>query len=132
MPKPTRAQLKSLIDAVLSGINPAASAYLNRNTADAAYAAYVFGLVLRAVKRVADPGSVYLDSAKSGGPKKLPKHAFVIRGAPGPLHSTDQAFGFACFAYKKEKFEIHLGVQYRGSSAVLHEIRHFNRSEKRC
>ena len=55
MALPSLQQLKVLIDTVLNGINPGTGVYLNRNTADAAYAGYVFGLVLRAVERVADP-----------------------------------------------------------------------------
>jgi hypothetical protein len=122
MPKPSRAQLKNLIDVVLISINPSTSVYLNRNTADAAYAGYVFGLVLRAVERVADPQSVRLDSAQSGLIPAPPPGVFVIRGAPGPLYSKDQNFGFACFSYQGEKYEVHLGAQYRGSSEVLHEF----------
>jgi len=46
----------------------------------------------------------------------------VIRGAPGALHSNIQDFGYAAFRYQGEEFEIHLGVQFRGSSGVLHEF----------
>jgi hypothetical protein len=122
MPKPSLAQLKALIDVVLSSLSPNTAVYLNRNTADAAYAGYIFGLVLQAVERVADPNSVRLDSAQSGPQQPPPPSVFVIRGAPGALHSVDQDFGFAVFGYKEQDYEIHLGVQYRGSSDVLHEF----------
>lgn len=122
MPKPSLAELKSLIDAVLNSISSGAAAYLNRNTADAAYAGYVFGLILRAVERLADPNSVRLDSAQSGPKNPPPPSVFVIRGAPGPLNSKEQDFGYAIFSYQGEDYEIHLGVQYRGSSEVLHEF----------
>jgi len=120
--KPSLAQLKMLIDAVLNSISPGAATYLNRNTADAAYAGYVFGLVLRAVELLAAPNSVRLDSAQSGPQNPPPPSVFVIRGAPGPLKSKEQDFGFAVFRYQGEDYEIHLGVQYRGSSEVLHEF----------
>lgn len=118
MPTPSLPQLKALIDEVLNAISTDTGAYLNRNTADAAYAAYVFGLALRAAERVADPNSVRLDSAKKSPPPKT----FVIRGSPGALHSTDQDYGYAVFKYDGRNYEIHLGVQYRGSSDVLHEF----------
>lgn len=122
MPKPSLSQLKALIDVVLGSINTSTAVYLNRNTADAAYAGYIFGLILRAVGRVADPSSVRLNSAQSGPKKPPPPSIFVIRGAPGALYSKEQDFGFAVFKYKGKDYEIHLGVQYRGSSEVLHEF----------
>jgi hypothetical protein len=120
-PKPLLTDLVALIDTVLDSIDPDAYVYLNRNTVDAAYAGYVFGLVLRAVERVADVNTVKLKSAQ-GGPQQASPTAFVIRGSPGPISSTAQDFGFAAFKYKSTAYEIHLGVQYKGSSGVLHEF----------
>ena len=122
MAQPSLEQLKVLIDVVLNSITPGAAVYLNRNTADAAYAGYVFGLVLRAIEGLADPNSIRLDSAQSGPKNPPPPMVFVIRGAPGPLNSKKQDYGFAVFGYRGEDYEIHLGVQYRGSSDVLHEF----------
>jgi hypothetical protein len=119
-PKPLLGDLVALIDTVLDSIDPNSYVYLNRNTVDAAYAGYVFGLVLRAVERVADVDTVKLKSAQ-GGPQTSPT-VFVIRGSPGPLSSKAQDFGFAAFRYKSTAYEIHLGVQYKGSSGVLHEF----------
>jgi hypothetical protein len=119
MAKPSFSELTSMIDAVLNSISPGTAPYLNRNTADAAYAGYVFGLLLRAVARIAEPNSVHLGSAQTSPTQP---NLFVIRGAPGALYSRDQNFGFGAFAYEGEEYEIHFGVQYRGSSAVLHEF----------
>ncbi len=105
---------------MVAGISPGSTAYLNRNRADSAYAGYVFTLILRAVEQLADANSIRLRSAQSGsnqGPA-----VFVIRGAPGAIYSKAQDFGYAKFSYKGEVFEIHLGVQFRGSSEVLHEF----------
>jgi hypothetical protein len=77
---------------------------------------------LRAVGRVADSDSVQLDSAQSGPEKPPPPSVFIIRGAPGAIYSKDQDFGFAVFSREGQNYEIHLGVQYRGSSDVLHEF----------
>lgn len=120
-PKPLLNQLVALIDVVLDSINPNAAVYLNRNTVDAAYAGYVFGLLLRAVERVADPGTVRLSSAQAGA-QQTPPSVFIIRGSPGPLNSTTQDFGFAIFQYGDKTYEVHIGAQYQGSSGVLHEF----------
>ncbi len=120
-PKPEFDELVSLIDTVLDAINPDSAVYLNRNTVDAAYAGYVFGLLLAAVERIADPNTVQLRSAQTLQQDASPT-VFIIRGSPGPLNSDTQDFGFAVFRYKTISYEIHLGVQYRGSSGVLHEF----------
>ena len=61
-PKPLLTELVSLIDTVLNSINPSAAVYLNRNTVDAAYAGYVFSLLLAAAERVADTNTLRLRS----------------------------------------------------------------------
>ena len=120
-PKPSLNDLTALIDTVLDSINPTSAVYLNRNTVDAAYAGYTFGLILAAVERIADPNTVCLRSAQALQSQASPS-VFIIRGSPGPLNSTAQDYGFARFTYKTVPFEIHLGVQYQGSSGVLHEF----------
>jgi hypothetical protein len=122
MVKPPLAQLTGLIDAVLNSVSPTTAVYLNRNTGDSAYAGYIFTLLLRAVERLADANSIRLDSAQSSPQQPPPPSVFVIRGSPGALHSTTQDFGYAVFGYNGSDYEIHLGVQYRGSSTVLHEF----------
>ena len=96
-PKPLLADLVALIDTVLDSINPNAAVYLNRNTVDAAYAGYIFGLLLASVERVADTNSVQLRSAQAVQQQTAPTVS-VIRGSPGPLNSTTQDFGFAVFS----------------------------------
>ena len=119
--QPLLADLVALINTVLDSINPNAAVYLNRNTVDAAYAGYIFGLVLAAVERVADTNTVQLRSAQAAQQQTSPT-VFIIRGSPGPLSSATQDFGFAVFQYRGIAYEVHLGVQYRGSSGVLHEF----------
>jgi hypothetical protein len=120
-PKPLLTELVSLIDTVLNSINPSAAVYLNRNTVDAAYAGYVFSLLLAAAEQVADTNTFRLRSTLAAQQQTSP-NVFIIRGSPGPLNSTTQDFGFASFRYRGVAHEIHLGVQYRGSSGVLHEF----------
>ena len=118
---PTLAELTALVDDVLTSINPGSALYLNRNTVDAAYAAYVFGLVIAAVERIAAIDSVVLRSIQTL-PQQTSPSTFIIRGAPGSIYSTTQDFGFVRFTYQDLSFEVHLGVQYRGTSTVLHEF----------
>lgn len=120
-PKPTLSVLTGLIDTVLNSINANSAVQLNRNTVDAAYAGYIFCLLLAAIERVADANTLQLRSAYSPQ-QNTASLAFIVRGSPGPLNSTEQDFGFAWFQYKGEGYEVHLGVQYRGSSGVLHEF----------
>lgn len=120
-PKPTLSTLTGLIDTILSSINASSAVQLNRNTVDAAYAGYVFCLLLAAIERVADANTLQLRSAYSPR-QSTPSSAFIVRGSPGPLNSREQDFGFGWFQYKGQGYEVHLGVQYRGSSGVLHEF----------
>jgi hypothetical protein len=121
IPLPTLADLTTLIDTVLDSINATSAVYLNRSTVDAAYAGYIFGLVLAAVERIADPNSIVLRSIQTLQQQTSPT-TFIIRGSPGPIYSSTQDFGFARFTYKTVDYEVHLGVQYRGTSGVLHEF----------
>ncbi len=67
-PKPALSDLTDLIDTVLASINANSAVYLNRNTVDAAYAGYVFGLILAAVERIADCNTVRPAICKSDNP----------------------------------------------------------------
>ena len=118
---PALAELTSLVDEVLASVDSGSALYLNRNTVDAAYAAYVFSLVLAAVERIATNNTVVLRSVQTLLQQTSP-NTFIIRGSPGPLYSTTQDFGFARFTYQEQDYEVHLGVQYRGTSGVLHEF----------
>jgi hypothetical protein len=43
-------------------------------------------------------------------------------GAPGSMASTDQDFVYADCSLNGRRFEIHVDVEYQGSSGALHEI----------
>ena len=120
MPPITRAQLLASIDQVLNTLDPGAVAAPVRQADDAAYAAYVFGLVLRAAASICDPGSLELRTIGSVG--GAPVTQFVVRGAPGYIFSTARDYGYASFRCNSRSYEIHLGVQYFGGSGVLHEF----------
>ncbi|MCE7982838.1 MAG: hypothetical protein DYG89_16775 [Caldilinea sp. CFX5] len=117
-------ELKAKVDSLLKVISTNVKILQMRKSGDAIYAAYVFGLVLQAVQRVATPGSVSLKSINQAilSTKPPVQGTFIIRGAPGYIYSTAQDYGYAQFEYSKIMYEIHMGVRYFGSSKVLHEF----------
>jgi len=121
MPQPTRQELLDAVNAVLQTIDPQADVQTIRRTADAAYASYVFGLIIRAASLIAEPGSVGLRSIRGIGGNGAP-YPFIVRGAPGYISSVAHDYGYAVFQCNSREYEVHLGVQYFGSSRVLHEF----------
>jgi hypothetical protein len=115
--KPTILELTTAIgDLFSSGVFPSPFE-LRRNADHAAYEAYVFTLVLRAVEQAG--GTVEIRSILS--PATLPG-TFIFRGGPGDIYSTRYDYGYALCSYGDQEFEIHLDVEYRGNSRVSHEI----------
>lgn len=122
MPQPTRDELLAATDAVLATINPRAQVETVRQTSDAAYVAYVFGLILRAAQLVATPGSLMIRSGTTRNQPNQQPHRFVVRGAPGSIYSQARDYGYAVFRCNRSVYEIHISAQYFGSSRVLHEF----------
>ncbi len=90
---------------------------LRRNAIDAAYEAYIFTLILHAVRQIG--GSVELRSINN--PNRPPR-TFIFRGSPGRIYSSLDDYGYALCSYNGHTFEVHVDVQYYGTSKVLHEI----------
>jgi hypothetical protein len=113
---PTLSDLLSAIDAVfgLSGTNTVL--HLNSATKERAFEAYVLSLVVTAVRQAG--GQVVMHGAISG-PNPV---TVVFRGAPGLLGSIKQDFAFARCQLGSKEFELHIDVQYEGSSGAVHEI----------
>jgi hypothetical protein len=89
---------------------------LNSNTCERAFEAYVFALCCEAVRRAG--GTATLTGVKSG-----PQPAtLVFRGAPGSMASDNQDFVYASCSLNGRGFEIHVDVEYQGTSGALHEI----------
>jgi hypothetical protein len=109
--------------ALLAAINallklPASRALLKLNSAtcERAFEAYVFSLCCRAVVRAG--GGFKLHGINSG----LSPNPVVFRGAPGSMASTSQDFAYAKCQLSQKTFEIHVDVEYQGTSGALHEI----------
>jgi hypothetical protein len=110
----TLSELENAIDALLDHPLGVGQYQLVRRVEEKAYEAYVFGLCLRAVREL---GATPVLRGISGPP--MP---FVFRGAPGQIHSTSRNYGYAEFDLNGQEFEIHAGVEFRGSSGMTHEL----------
>ena len=118
MPTPTMSDLRNAIRNLLTNGGLPSNFLLLRNRADAAYEAYIFSLVLRAVDEA--KGDVQL---RSIGSPNQPPLIFIFRGSPGYINSSLSDYGYAlCTLGGKKPFEVHLDVMYSGTSSVLHEV----------
>ncbi|MEL4473958.1 hypothetical protein [Shewanella algae] len=113
------ATFNDLYDAVadiLSNPVAAPSLQLNSATRERAFEAYVFSLIIKAVKQA--NGIVKIMGIITGqNPNPV-----VFRGSPGHMSSQAQDFAYAECTLNNKEFEIHLGVQYVGTSNALHEV----------
>lgn len=113
------ASIKELSDAVKRILsNPASKAVLQLNSTsrERAFEAYVFSLIVKAVRK--SKGSVTITGIKTGS---NPSPIF-FRGSPGYMSSRAQDFAYAECQINGRDFEIHIGVQYIGTSGALHEV----------
>jgi hypothetical protein len=109
----TLQDLENAIDALLNHPLGAGQYQLVRRVEEKAYEAYVFGLCLRAAREL---GVTPTLRGIIGAP-----NPFVFRGAPGQIHSRARNYGFAEFSLNGHEFEIHAGVEFRGTSGMTHE-----------
>jgi hypothetical protein len=112
----TLTDLKSAVTSLLFSAGATGALQLNSNTRERAFEAYTFCLVLRAAQRA---GAVVVVRGINSGPNPSP---LVFRGAPGRLGSSSQDFAFAQCSLNGFDFEIHVDVEYEGSSGAVHEI----------
>lgn len=78
------------------------------------YEAYVFTLCLRAVREL---GATHFLTGAQGLPSP-----FIFRGGPGQIHSTSRNYGYVVFDLEGSTFEIHAGVEFKGTSGMTHEL----------
>lgn len=110
----TLQDLENAIDALLNHPLGIGQYQLVQRVGEKAYEAYVFGLCLRAAREL---GVTPVLRGISGPPTP-----FVFRGAPGQIHSRSRNYGYAEFAMNGHEFEIHAGVEFRGTSGMTHEL----------
>lgn len=110
------AALKAEIDSLLALSAAKQLLTLNSNTCERAYEAYVFALCCDAVRRAGGTG--VLVGVQSGANPPV----VVFRGAPGSMASMSQNYVYANCTLNQKQFEIHVDVEYQGTSGALHEI----------
>lgn len=109
-------ELSDAVDKIFSGIGATGTLHLNSATRERAFEAYVFSLLVKAV--IQATGSVIVKGIKTGAnPDPI-----IFRGAPGFMSSKNQDFSYAECSLNGEVFEVHVGVQYVGTSRALHEV----------
>ncbi len=106
--------LENAIDALLGHPVGIGQYQLVRRVEHKAYEAYIFGLCLRAVREL---GVTPILRGISGVATP-----FIFRGAPGQIFSASRNYGYAEFNLNAEQFEIHAGVEFKGSSGMTHEL----------
>jgi len=110
----TLADLQQAIDNLLQHPLGPGNYHLVRTVEEKAYEGYLFGLCLRAATRL---GVIPTLVGISG-----PPNPFVFRGGPGQIHSTHRNYGYARFTLNGMDFEVHAGVEFRGTSGMTHEL----------
>lgn len=110
----TLAQLQAAIDALLDHPLGLGHYALIKGSEEKAYEAYVFGLCLRAVRSLGASPLLHGIAGKAD--------PFIFRGAPGQIHSIHRNYGYARFVLNGIEFEIHCGVEFKGTSGMTHEI----------
>ena len=113
---PTLTDLRNAVDTLLGLPAIPSVLQLNSNTRDRAFEAYVFSLVVQAVRQAG--GTAELRGITTGA---NPKPA-IFRGAPGYMGSTAQDFCFARCVLGTKEFEVHVDVIYVGGSGATHEV----------
>lgn len=112
----TLADLQNAVTQVLNVPGIPAVLQLNSATRERAFEAYVFALLVNAVRQAG--GTADIHGINSG----INPATVVFRGGPGLLGSTAQDFAYAQCHLGNQDFEIHVDVQYEGSSGAIHEL----------
>jgi hypothetical protein len=108
--------LRTAIDRLLSQPGVVSSLQFNSHKCDSAYEVYILSLCVEAV-RIAG-GTATPTGIRSGANPSI----LVFRGAPGAMPSRAQNFCYIDCELGDEKFEIHVDVQYEGTSGAMHEV----------
>jgi hypothetical protein len=112
----TLGQLQAAVSALLAAAGTTGALQLNSNTRERAFEAYVFSLLFRAVQQA---GGTAVVRGILSGPNPNP---IVFRGGPGRLGSRAQDFAYAECDLGGKQFELHVDVEFQGSSGAVHEI----------
>jgi hypothetical protein len=107
---------RNAIDRLLSQPGVISSLQFNSRRCDSAYEVYILSLCVEAVRRAG--GNAVPTGINSGVNPSI----LVFRGGPGEMSSSTQDFCYIDCTLGDEKFEIHVDVQYEGTSGAMHEV----------
>jgi hypothetical protein len=110
----TLQDLENAIDELLNNELGIRRYELIQKMEDKAYEAYIFGLCLRAVRE--------LEATPVLRGVNGPPNSFIFRGGPGKIYSQARNYGYAEFRLNNQVFEIHSGVEFKGTSGMTHEL----------
>ena len=108
--------LQNAINQVLAIPGVPAVLQLNSATRERAFEAYVFSLLVRAIR---EAGGTAVIHGRNSGPNPA---IAIFRGGPGLLGSAAQDFAYALCQLNNKEFEIHVDIQYEGGSGAIHEL----------
>jgi hypothetical protein len=106
--------LENAIDQLLNHPSGVGQYQLIQRVEEKAYEAYVFGLCLKAIRKL---NVTPVLRGIIGVPSP-----FIFRGAPGNIYSTHRNYGYAFFSINRHNYELHVGVEYEGKSRMMHEL----------
>lgn len=109
--------LRNAIDSLLSLPSVHSPLRLNSSTCERAYEVYVLGLCVEAVRRAGGIDPIPTGIRTGSRPSEM-----VFRGAPGDMWCRTQDFCYMDCTIGSKHFEIHVDVEYEGSSGATHEI----------
>ncbi len=112
----TLADLQNAVNQVLGLPAIPAVLQLNSNTRERAFEAYVFALLVNAVREAGGTADIF------GIVSGINPATVVFRGGPGLLGSSAQDYAYARCQVGNRNFEIHVDIQYEGSSGAIHEL----------
>src|SRR5688500_16347185 len=113
---PSLVDLQNSINALLGIPGISAVLQLNSLTRERAFEAYVFSLIVNAIRQAG--GTAIIHGNNSGANPPI----VIFRGGPGLLGSAAQDFAYADCTLGNREFEIHVDVKYEGTSEVIHEL----------
>lgn len=89
---------------------------LNSSTREKAFEVYILSLLVEAIRQAGGQATaVGINSGANPNP-------VVFRAAPGSIYSTTQDFAYINCSLNGKQFELHIDVEFEGSSGATHEM----------
>ncbi len=112
----TYIDLTNAIDAFLGLSIASQTLQLNATVREKAFEVYALSLIVEAIRRA---GGQAITSGINSGRNPNP---VVFRAAPGAIYSTTQDFSFLDCSLNGKQFELHVDVEFEGTSGATHEM----------